>query len=208
MTELSQAEAERHNDLYDQAFDLLRGEILIDGETLSARPGFFARRKLRKAIRLFDQVLELNPQNWPAMFGMAKAHHRLGDWDEALKLMLRAHEGDPSVSGFAREAGLIAVDLGLYEESIELMQRAIETRPGDGSLYSNLGLSCMLAGHHGESVEALQRAVELEPEHELSRRLLQVARHVQAGDIPQPRSEAEVAQAARQVAATPASGGG
>jgi tetratricopeptide (TPR) repeat protein len=196
--ELTEQEIQRHNVLYEQANALLKGEVLIDGQPLANRPGFFARRKLRKAMRLFEEVPKLNPENWAAVFFMAKAHHRLGETKEALELMLRAHRGDPTVSGFAREAGLVAGQLGRFQESIELAKRAIETRPTDGSLYSNLGLSCLLAGEPAQAVQAFERAVELERGHHLTPRLLWVARQVLAGALPAPRSEAEVARAAQK----------
>ncbi len=198
--ELTEQEIERHNALYEQANGLLKGEVLIDGQAVSNRPGFLGRRKLRRATRLFEEVLKLNPENWPAVFFMAKARHRLGDTEEALQFMLRAHRGDPTVSGFAREAGLVAGQLGRFQESIELTKRAIETRPTDGSLYSNLGLSCLLAGEPSQAVQAFERAVELERDHHLTPQLLWVARQVLAGSLPAPRSEAEVARAAQQAA--------
>jgi tetratricopeptide (TPR) repeat protein len=138
---LDAEQVKRHNQLYEQAYDLLRGEILIDGQPLTSHPGFLAKRRLHKAIALFETVLEMNPENWAAMFGMAKAHHRLGDKVRAFNLILEARHGNPSLSGFAREAGLVAFQLGRFREGVELTQAAIGTRPSDGSLYSNRRLT-------------------------------------------------------------------
>jgi tetratricopeptide (TPR) repeat protein len=196
---LSDEEIQKHNALYRQAHDLLRGEILIDGEPLSSKPGFLAKRRLNKAVALFEEVLRMNPENWAAMFGMAKVFHRLGDKPRAFDLMLKAHYGDPSLSGFAREAGLVAFQIGRYREGVELTQAAITTRPGDGSLYSNLGLGSLLAGDAPAAVEAFQRANELEPGHSLTPRLLAVAQAVHSGALPFPTSEADVLRAAQQI---------
>src|SRR6266849_5124794 len=138
--ELNADEIKKHNQLSAQAHDLTRGEILLDGQPLSARPSFFARRRLNKAIRLFDEVLRMNPENWSAMWGKAKALHRLGDKVRAFDLTLKAHQGNPGFSAFAREAGLLALQIGRIREGIELMEAAISTQPGDAGLYSNLGL--------------------------------------------------------------------
>jgi tetratricopeptide (TPR) repeat protein len=192
-------EITRHNQIYQRAYDLLRSEIIIDGQPLSLKPNFFVRRRLRKAIALFEQVLEMNPHNWAAMFGMAKALQRLGDLTLAFDIMRKAHDGDPSMSGFARESGLIAIQLGRFSEGIALTEAAIRTRPGDGGLYSNLGLGHLLQGDAREAVEAFQRANELEPSHALTTRLLAVALAVQTGDLPCPRSEADVLRAARKI---------
>ena len=192
-------EIKKHNQLYEQAYDLVLSEVLIDGRTLSSQPGFLARRRLNRAIALFEAVLEMNPENWAAMFGMAKALHRLGDKPRAFDLMLKAHHGNPSLSGFAREAGLVAFQLGRFREGVELTYAAISTRPGDGSLYSNLGLGCLLAGDVDAAVDAFQHANELEPNHSLTPRLLAVAESVRSGALPPPASEADVLRAAQQI---------
>lgn len=193
-------QTKKHNHLYEKAYGLLRGEILIDGKTLSPKPGFFAKRRLNKAIALFQEVLRINAENWAAMFGMAKAFHRLGDKPRAFDLMLKAHHGNPSLSGFAREAGLVAFQLGRFREGIELTHAAINTRPGDGSLYSDLGLGYLLAGDTNASVEAFRRASDLEQGHPLTPRLLALAEAVRSGAHPLPRSEAEVLRAVKHVA--------
>jgi tetratricopeptide (TPR) repeat protein len=192
---LTEREIARHNQIYDRACQLVRSDILIDGQHLSAKPSFFARLRLRKALRLFDEVLRLNPENWAAIFTMGKIHHRLGSRTLALELMLKAHRGNPSLSGFVREAGLVASQLGRHQEGIELTEEAIRLRPNDGSLYSNLGLMYLLNGVASQAIQSFQWAVELEPDHAMTPRLLAVARAVQGGSIPCPRTEPELLRA-------------
>jgi tetratricopeptide (TPR) repeat protein len=189
----------KYNLLYDQASALLEGEILIDGRPLSAKPTFFARRRLRKAITMFDEVLRLNPENWAAMFFAGKAHHRLGDKSRALDLMLAAHRGNPALSGFAREAALVSMQLGRLREGIDLTEAAIRTRPDDGSLYSNLGLAHILSGDAAAAATAFRRATELEPDHPLNARLLALALAVVSGTVACPRTEDEVIRATQEV---------
>ena len=192
-------EIKKHNQIYEHASSLLRGEILLDGKPPLSKPGFFARRRLNNAIALFNRVLQMNPENWAAMFGIAKAAQRLGDNARAFDLMLTAHRGNPSVSGFAREAGLIAFQLGRTREGIELTEAAISTKPDDGSLYSNLGLGCLLGGNASAAVEAFQRANDLELDHTITPRLLALAQAVHSGALPCPKSEAEVLRAVQQI---------
>ncbi len=72
----TEAEVERHNALYKRAHSLIRPYILIDGESRSARPGWFAKRHLRKGIDLFLQALAINPESWQNRFWLAKALQR------------------------------------------------------------------------------------------------------------------------------------
>jgi tetratricopeptide (TPR) repeat protein len=194
---LSEIEIARHNHTYERACHLVRRDVLIDGQPLSVTPGIFARLRLRKALRLFDEVLRLNPENWAAIFYMGKIHHRFGDRALALELMRKAHRGNPSLSGFAREAGLVASQLGRHQEGIELTEEAIRLRPRDGSLYSNLGLMYLLNGVAPDAIRSFQQAIELEPDHAMTPRLLTVAKAVQDGSISCPRTEPELLRALR-----------
>jgi tetratricopeptide (TPR) repeat protein len=194
---LTENEIAKHNRIYERACHLVRRDILLDDQPISAAPGFFARLRLRKALRLFDEVLRINPENWVAVFTAGKIHHRFGDRVLALDLMLKAHRGNPSLSGFAREAGLVASQLGRHREGIELTQKAIELRPQDGSLYSNLGQMHLLNGVASESIRSFQRAIELEPNHVMTPRLLAVAKAVQAGSIPCPKTESDLIRAVK-----------
>lgn len=199
MPGLSKEEIEKHNKLYEQANNLIRDDIMVDGRPLSDKPNMFTRRRLRKAIALYDDVLKINPQNWAACFVKAKTLHRLGEPKLAFELMLKAHSGNPSISGFAREAGIVALQLGRFSEGVNLTEEAIKTHPGDGSLYSNLGLGQLLCGNASKAIDAFCRAIELEPNHPFTLRLLAVAQAVKAGKIPYPRSDKDIFKATQRI---------
>jgi tetratricopeptide (TPR) repeat protein len=187
----------KHNQLYERACDLVRDEVQLDGRELSLQLGFFLKRRLNKAIAMFEEVLAINPENWAAIFFMAKVFHRLDDKERAFELMMRAHKGDASVSGFAREAGLIAFQLGRYSQGVELTQAAINLSPNDGSLYSNPGLGYLLAGNADGAVVAFEHADALDPNHPVTPRLLALAIDIQSGNRPAPKSELSISQAIR-----------
>jgi tetratricopeptide (TPR) repeat protein len=110
---MNAADAEKHDRIYARAFALLQGEISLAGAPALEKPHFFVRRRLQTAIALLEDVLRLNPENWSAMVGAGKAHQRLGNSLAAFELFQRAYEGDPSNGECAREAGLLATQLGL-----------------------------------------------------------------------------------------------
>jgi Flp pilus assembly protein TadD len=190
----------RHNKLHKQASDLLRGEIFVDGKMPSSNePNIFARRRLHKAIDLFGEVLKINPQNWAAMFGMAKAWQRLGETGRAFDLMIKAHRVKPTDSESIREAGIMAFQLGRFSEGIALTEEAIKLRPEDWTLYSNLGLGFLYAGDAGKAIDAFRQSKMMKPIDLTAARLLAVAESVQAGVIPCPHSEKEALQAVREI---------
>jgi Flp pilus assembly protein TadD len=194
-SELTNDQVLKHNKLYKQANDLLQGEIFIDGKMPSLTPNILARRRLHKAIDLFSEVLKINPQNWPAMFGMAKALQRLGDTARAIDLMVMAHRVNPDDSASAREAGIMAFQLGRFSEGVALTEEAIRLRPEDWTLYSNLGLGYLCAGDSCKAIDAFRQSNKMKPTDPTTASLLAVAEAVQTGVIPCPHTEKEALKA-------------
>ena len=159
------------------------------------KPGFFGRRRLRQAVQLFEQVIELNPANWQSMLFIGKAFQSLGELESCLTWFLRAHDCVPAHPSVAKEVGFAAGRLGQHDVAVRVMQAAAKEHPRDAGLQLNLGLSCLLSGKSAEAREAFARAVELEPERDVNKRLLDLAIDVGAGKRPCPKSEGEIAKA-------------
>src|SRR5438034_6449416 len=109
---MTAAETEKHDKLYARALALLQSETSSDGAPLPEKPHFFVRRRLETALALFQEVLQMAPENWAAMFGAAQVYQRLGNLPAALDLLEAAERGDPSSARCAREATLLAAQLG------------------------------------------------------------------------------------------------
>ena len=46
----------KHDETYKQAFDLIRGEVFLDGMDPLPIPGFFLERKLNRAVLGFHRI--------------------------------------------------------------------------------------------------------------------------------------------------------
>jgi tetratricopeptide (TPR) repeat protein len=183
----------QHNELYRRACRLLEGLVILDDRAHKS-PGFFGRRRLRKAVQLFEQVIDLNPANWQSMILIGKAFQSLGELEPALSWFLRADDCVPGRPAVAKEVGFAAGRLGQHDIAIRVMQAAAKEHPNDPALHLNLGLSCLMSGKSADAREAFTRAVELEPERDMNRRLLSLARDVEAGKRRCPKTETELAQ--------------
>src|SRR5262245_35870876 len=97
----------RHNRLYKQACDLIDGLLILHPQ----EPGELdaeGRRRLEEAIVLFDEVIQINPRNWAAMWLLGKVYQRLGDFERGLEWFSRSHQLKPDQPDVAREAALAA----------------------------------------------------------------------------------------------------
>ena len=104
-----------HNRAFEEAAALVKDEIPLHERPAMPEPGWWLRRKLNRAISLFERVLALNPDNWSAMWLVGKVHQRLGDFATALSWFERSYQINPSQPDVAREAAMCAMDIGRHD---------------------------------------------------------------------------------------------
>jgi tetratricopeptide (TPR) repeat protein len=169
-----------HDRLYKQAMVLVDGELPLHGMR-QRPPGFFLRRRLQKGVALLDQVIEINPRNWAALWVAGMTLRRLGDHAGSLDRLARACEfsgGNPDVP---REAGLSAMNAGQFDESIRFTTHAMRLAPDDAGLIANLALAHLLNQSPAEASRFAEEAVRMSPEDAINRKILKLAEDVLAG---------------------------
>jgi tetratricopeptide (TPR) repeat protein len=190
---LSDRDVRRHDELFTTGYELAKDLIFRDSPLSSADAP--ARGRLRKAIKRFDEALAIIPTNWSALLLRGKALQMLGEHEEALTTLERAHECDPTQIMVAVELGAAAGRVGRHDVGVRVMEAAAREHPDDPRLPFNLGLSYLFLQDFAAARAAFQRAIELEPEREANQRLLELLNEVQSGMRPCPKSEAEIATA-------------
>lgn len=183
MTEEERAE---HNRAFEEASGIVKKEMPLDARGDSPSPGWFARRKLARAISLLERVVELSPRNWSALWLMGKVHLRLDDFEAAFSCFERAHQANPGQPEVAREASRCAMDLGRHEAALDLAQRAVQLDPNNPAFRANLALACLIAGRIPDAQLAASQAVMGEPTEAFYRKLKAIGQHFAAKGTPPP----------------------
>jgi tetratricopeptide (TPR) repeat protein len=186
-TEHPSAEAmARHDRLYDEARARIEGLILIHGQQPEELDED-GRRRLEDAIAQLREVVEINPENWAAMWLLGKVYQRLEDYDQGLQWFARAHRVNPDQPDVAREAAIAAMDLGRPEEGLPYCERAVESRPDDPGLRANLALALLFAGRPAEARTAAEDALRRDPDDEITAQIVRIIGDVLDGRRPCPR---------------------
>lgn len=188
LRELSRAEINRHNALANKGWALTSGRLVLQGEEPSARPGWYTRWQLRRAIRCFEGALEINPEGWSSMWGLGKIHQRMGDQQTAFDWFARAHAIKPDQADVAREASIAAMDLGWTERALPLCLAAVASSPDDPGLVCNLALAHCLAGDDTEAERCVLEAAKRDSTDEVTSTVLCFIRDVASGKRKRPRS--------------------
>ena len=189
--EFTQAEADEHNALAAKGWALTKGRVVLHG-TPSARPGWFSRWQLRRAIRCFEKALAINSEGWSSMWALGKIHQSLGDQAVAFDWFAKAHAINPDQPDVAREASIAALDIGKVAEALALCRAALASKPGDPGLVCNLALAHCLAGQDKEAETCAAEATGSDPSDEISATVLAFVRDVASGKKTRPKKLCEV----------------
>lgn len=182
---------QKHDELFKRATALLDGEIYLQ-DLRVPKLTWLRKRKIRKALRLLANVLEIHPQNGSAMFFAGKAHQRLGEHDTALDFLTRAHLTKPNQPDMAREASLEAMRCRRIPLALKLCQAAVAIEPDDPGLRANLALAHLLDSDPKTAKRLVDEALSIDPTDTVTVALRRLVDDVLAGRRPCPKDPVEL----------------
>ena len=184
---ITEAQAAQYNLRYQRGLQLVRPNILIDGEPQSGRPGWLARRRLQRGIEEFKAALDIAPFKWECRFWIGKALQRLGLFQESMGWFAEALGQEPANPTIAKEAANVALELGQFQAGIAFLRPAVADKPSDPDLHYNLGIHLLLAGRAQDAYRSLQQSARLRA-HRDTARLMTYAEVVISGRRTAPRT--------------------
>ncbi len=143
--------------------------------------------QLRRGIDLLNQVLQINPHNWAAMWLLGKCYQRMRDNEMALDFFARAHAIKSDQPDIAREASIAAMELRRPLDAVGFCERAIEANPNDSGLRANLALALLFSGQAERAQQVARDALRRNPRDDITLRIAKVCREVLSGTRVCPR---------------------
>ncbi|MDQ1327932.1 MAG: Tetratricopeptide repeat protein [Candidatus Poribacteria bacterium] len=140
---IKEYEANRWRELYNQGHSMM--EI---GST-------------KKAIELFEQVLELKPNMLEAHVNLGFCYRQLGDNQKQIYHFEQALKLSPDSPEINYNLGLAYADYKLYQQAIDRFNKVIELKPDYKDAYFNLGTTLYKMNKFADAVKAFEKAVEL-----------------------------------------------
>lgn len=189
---MTEQERVEHNKLFAEASAIVKDEIQLHNRPQLPQPGWWLRRRLKRALSLFERVLALAPENWSAMWLVGKVHQRLGDGPTALSWFERAYQINPSQPDVAREASLCAMEIGRTDAAIVYAHRATQIEPESAGLHANLALAYTLAGRIDEARRSIERSLAADTSDKISQTIKAVIEHFAANGRTPPKTAPEL----------------
>jgi len=184
---------EKYRELFDAGCKLAMELIQVDGGG-NPSPGFFAKRKLRKAKALFQSATFENPENAAPLLMLAKIEDSLGDKFRSLDWLQKAWLLEPDNLILLIELGGAYGLVGKHKEATTVLLEGKKLYPNEPRILFNLGISFLLQNQPKAAVEVFDKTVEIEPDFELNQKILKYSKEVANGNMPTPRNQSEIAK--------------
>jgi tetratricopeptide (TPR) repeat protein len=136
------------------------------GEFLDAGTVLDNRQNLEKAISLYQNVLEDEPQNTVALHNTGFAHSLLGNHEKALQFLKKVIDLNSEHLEAHNVLGQVLNWLRKYNEAIPVIIKGIALEPEGHIAYLNfieLGYSYNQLGRYDNAIEVLSKAIEINP---------------------------------------------
>ena len=141
-------------------------------------------RQPQEALRLFQQVLLLNPALKGVRYQMAVAAYQAGDETEATRHARTCLEHQESVPDARILLGTIAGRAGRHQDAAREFSAAVEADPANAMALYGWSESLRSQGRTAEAVEKLTQAVSRNPGEPLYALKLRLARIESRDDLP------------------------
>ena len=117
--------------------------------------------KYHAAVKICNQVLELDPNNESALYNKGLALSNLGKYDEAIRCYDKVIEIDPKNVDALYNKGLALSNLGKYDEAIRCYDIVIEIDPKNANALNAKANALLNNGYYNEAEKYLIQAYAL-----------------------------------------------
>ena len=130
----------------------------VDESLAAGRYAFGVDRDYGRAVKQFEQALQLAPGNWDALFGLAFAERSLGRWNDALGHFQLAKRLDPHRASLDMLLAHTLLYLRRFSEASEVAGQGLDLAPSNLDLV-HLKAMTFLAQGDLEGARAVVKAV-------------------------------------------------
>jgi tetratricopeptide (TPR) repeat protein len=120
--------------------------------------------QIDEAIRQFQEVIRLKPDDTEAHYNLGIALARKGQTEEAIRQFQEAIRLKPDYTKAHYNLGDALARKGQTDEAIRQFQEAIRLKPDDAEAHNNLGTALARKGQTEEAIRQYQEAIGLKPD--------------------------------------------
>jgi Tetratricopeptide repeat/Glycosyltransferase family 9 (heptosyltransferase) len=119
--------------------------------------------RLAEAETIYRQILLHQPNHADALHLLGVAALQFDRPDEALELISKAIEINPTAAEYQNNLGNVLVRMDRYDQAVAAFGRAVDLRPDYPKALSNLGNALRATGQHEAALVTFRRTLALSP---------------------------------------------
>nr|WP_281255693.1 tetratricopeptide repeat protein [Desulfamplus magnetovallimortis] len=124
----------------------------------------YKKSDYKKALELYSQALEIQPDNADIMNMLSCILHETGNHDASMELIKKAIDINPVSPMYRNNLGNFLFSMEKYCEALEAFKKAIELKPSFIDAHYNLGLTAMKLGENNLALKSFQLCVKKNPD--------------------------------------------
>ena len=184
--EISQESLHIYKELYTAAWKLCFDYIIIFGRPVIPL-GTHGEQALRKALRLFQDAVELVSHEWEPFWTIGKIYERLGEYENALEYFDEAYKLCTVEVAIPKEACRMALELGDHERALAYSSTALSIAPGDCTLWTNNALILILLNKLDDAAKSIAQARNISSTNTISHNIAILIDLINMGRVDPPK---------------------
>ena len=128
--------------------------------------------RLPEAESIYQQVLQVDPNQPVALHMLGVIAHQVGKHDTAVDLIKKALAIKPDLAEAHNNLGSALKELGRLDEAVASIQKALDIKPDYAMAHNNLGNALKETNRLEDAIASYQKAIHLTPDNETAHRNL------------------------------------
>ncbi len=179
---ITQQEADQLNAKLDKANNLIEPYMFL-ANTKHKKAN---KKKLRQAIKLYDEVLNRIPDHWVSLFFRGKAYQALGEHENAYQSLKLAFYYQAENKDVLNEYALEAMELGYFKEALSVLAQGQKRYRSDIGVRGNYALALIMNNNIEDGLKALRQVQTQWPDDPITKNIIVIAEKIESGEAKLP----------------------
>ena len=131
---------------------------------MSGKP-FKKIKRFNEALKIYDKIIEFNPNFAEAFFNRGNILKELNLFDEALENYNQAIVLNPTKANSYNNRGIVLKELKRFDDAIKSYNKAIQIKFNYSTAYNNLGILLHELKKFNEAIKSYNKAIEFNPKY-------------------------------------------
>ncbi|MBR1806299.1 MAG: tetratricopeptide repeat protein [Selenomonadaceae bacterium] len=160
--QLAEAKSAEAKEQLTQKFEA-EDKVFLSNQKVDEAWKLWSQNDFNGAAKLFDEAIQLNPNNADAWRGRGTAYAGLKQYERAIQDYDKAIQLNPNLYQAYNNRGNAYNELGQHERAIQDYNKAIQLNPNYATMYYNRGVAYGELKQYEREIQDYDKAIQLKP---------------------------------------------